>query len=375
MFVADIPNEFFNSLFFDLSDPRIYNSNDNINKNNGHSGLEIVRIRHFFDFKSTGVADHTEEITFYNLSEETNTLYYYEPEFKHYLNIYDFNGQQLQFHGIFNDYFSYNNDITGENGDSVLPDNTNIDDDAAFEILIDFPKERPLLKNMFRTITLRDKVAYPLEKPEFSTKVDVPFDRAEHTYVYIKKIQGYKADILKAFVPNDNNKDYFELEEAEEKEYLGHFETPSYYCVYSFQPVKGCNLVTFIEYTLKGKDWAWFYSGLVLGIFAFSINLWILFNHLQGSLTQIVPISTIVITYLVVMKGWVFMKDIDDVVTITSYKLPFRIPISVIYLILILMIFGELIISLFFGFFQQPPYQNLTIYFETILQNINIIKS
>ena len=344
MIPADMPNEFFNSVFFDESDLRVQYANDVIMGHVQSSSIEIVRARHFFNFESVNVAEHIEEITFFNNGEIQNILYYYEPDFKEFLNIFDFNGEKLQFHGIYEDYFFEENNDNKE-------DQKNLDNDnnitAPFEILIDFPQQRPLLKNQFRTITLHDKLDYPPTKPSNSVRIEIPSDRARHTYVYIKKIPFYKVNFVKAFIPRENREDFFELEKSEEKEYLDEFETTSYYCFYSFVPITGCNLLFFIDYKLRWKEWLWFYSGIFLGVATFCFNLIFIFDNIPRSLSHAISISTIAITYLVVTKGWIFLKDIDDVVEVIPSS-PIKIPFSGVYLLLILLIFLELCAVFYF---------------------------
>jgi len=165
----------------------------------------------------------------------------------------------------------------------------------------------------------------------------------------------YKAKIDKIFysrkdIDSESKRPkFFELEESEEKEYLDHFEATTYYCIWSFVPISDCNIFIVIKYKLRGKDWSWFYSGILLGIFALGLNLHLMINNLHESLAQIVSVSTIAITYLVVIKGWVFMKDIDDVVGLIPIDIPFKTRFSYVYLLLILLIFVELIIAIYYG--------------------------
>jgi len=322
-----------------------------------NSNLKIARIRHFYNFESINVVNHKKEITFFYDGETTNKLHYFAPDFKEYLNVFDFNEEKLQFHGELTDYFDieYSN---SEPGESYYENENNLEisnEDAGFKILIDFPKERPLLKNEFRTIILTDKIDYPIESPGLPITIDVKFDEASHIYLYINKLPQYSAKINKIFYSRkdldseSNIPKFFELNESEEKEYLDHFETTSYYCIWSSVPITDCNIFIAIEYKLRGKDGSWFYSGILFGIFALGLNLHLIINNLHESLTQIASVSTIAITYLVVIKGWVFMKDIDDVVGLFPIDTPFKIRFSNVYLLLILLIFVELIIAIYYG--------------------------
>ena len=284
-------------------------------------------------------------------------MHYFAPDFKEYLSVFDFNGEKLQFHGELTDYFDIeysNSELKESNKDE---DNKQIpDDNPGFQILIDFPKERPLLKSEFRTIILTDKIDYLINHPGRPISIDVPFDEASHTYLYVNKLPQYTAKIDKIFYSRKDidekskrPKIFFELEESEEKEYLDHFEATSYYCIYSSVPITDCNIFIVIEYKLRGKDWSWFYSGILFGISALALNLHLMINNLHGSLVQIVSVCTIATTYLVVIKGWVFMKDIDDVVGLIPVDLPFKIRFSYVYLFLILLIFIELMIAIYCG--------------------------
>jgi hypothetical protein len=321
------------------------------------SNLKIARIRHFYDFESINVVNHKQEITFYYDGETTDKLHYFAPDLKEYLNVFDYNGETLQFHGELTEYFDIEY-LKSEPNESYYKNEDNkqfSDDNAGFQILIDFPKERLLLKSEFRTIILTDKIDYPITSPGLPISIDVPFDEASHTYLYINKLPQYTAKIDKIFYSRkdinaeSNRPNFFELEKSEEKEYLDHFEATSYYCIWSSVPITDCNIFVVIEYKLKGKDWSWFYSGILFGISALALNLHLMINNLHGSLVQIVSVSTIAITYLVVIKGWVFMKDIDDVVGLIPVDIPFKIRFSYVYLLLILLIFVELIIAIYYG--------------------------
>jgi hypothetical protein len=343
--------------------------------------LRIARIRHFYDFESINVVKHKQEITFYYDGSQTEKLQYFAPDFKEFLNVFDYNGEQLQFHAELSDYFDLgNNSITpiddakkqNENNEEIY------EEKDGFKILIDFPKERPLLQNDFRTIIFEDKIDYPVDKIGSPFYISVAFDEASHTYLYINKLPHYNATIEKFFFSrNELDKKsgiprrFFELEESEEKEFFVHYETRSYYCIASLVPVTDCDIFIIIEYHLRTKDSVWLYSGILIGLLAASLNAYLITNILSSSLAQITSISTITITYLVVIKGWVFTKDLDDVVTLIPTDLKFKLRFSDVYLVLILAIFIELVLAFYFGCMdQQNNYERIQIIIVSLYQNI-----
>jgi hypothetical protein len=333
--------------------------------------FKIARIRHFYDFESINVLKHTQEITFYFNGKTTHQLHFYSNDFKEFLNILDNNNEMLQFHGELAEYFDIGYSSEHENVTNFQNNNK-----EGFKIIIDFPTERPLKNNEFRTIFLIDKVDIPIEMAGHPIAIDVPFDEASHTYLYFNKLPQYKTKINDIFYSREDidsvtgiPKSYFKLEESEEKEFLDHFETTSFYCIYSTVPITNCNILIGIKYNLRKFDASWFYSGILVGSLAIIFNSYLAINRLNSSLVQITSLSTIAITYLVVIKGWVFMKDLDDVILIFNpIDLPFKIRFSDVYLLLILVIFVELVLSLYFGITTQKTVEIIKIFNQHIFK-------
>lgn len=323
-----------------LYDPEWYNPEmRDTNAGNTHLTFKIARIRHFYDFQSIGVVDHRQEITLYYGGERASNLEYYLPEFIEYLKIFDSNGEQLQFHSELREYFE------------DAPDSNTTND--GLKIIIEFPKSRPLLKNSFRTITVEDKIDFDIAKMQGAIFITVPFDEAPRTYLYINKIPRYKANINHFFFSRDDvSKDtplnFFKLDQTRESEFLDVYEKTSFYCIASLVPINNCNVIIPIEYTLGFTDIIWFYGGILFGLVTliemafFILNVHLLSNRISDSLTQIAAMSTIAITFLVFIKGWVFTKDLDDVITVFPNDYV-KISFSDFYILLITLMFIGLI--------------------------------
>jgi len=307
-----------------------------------NSFLEIVRIRHFFEFDDSLILKRTEEITFFNKSNiALSRVVYNVREFLPHLCIYDSNGEILIFHGIF--------EI--KNQSLIIKDSDEGNSEHA--IVIEFPKTRQIDPNSFRIITLKYTDDIGLCEGDIGF-INLPIGLAPHFYLYIKKLNEYITEIhpfVEEFGGEENV--YFEIDELEKSDYVQIQDTPSYFSISSSIAIPDCNLIIATSYQLPNWNLFWFNGGIIIGIGAILTNFILIKSDVKSFLSSIVALGAITNTYLILTRGWLFTKAPVERILKTPY--------TSIYFWIILCIFLEIFFACILAFFVTGYNQNIDI--------------
>jgi len=295
--------------------------------------IRTVRIRHFFEFESLPTLKRIEEHTIYNPLETLTEVVYLSKKFFPHLEIFDSDGKKLIFHSKLEDYDNSQDDPVEESEEG--------DQDEFFPITIEFPEGRSLFTRQFRTLTFTYLEDIDFEKD--IPVVKVPLGPVPHVYLHVKKLTQFKTDI--GYLIESSNGQTFSVFNLDkyEREHVTLESTESYSRFSTSKEISNCNLLIGFKYGLHKWDKYWFNSGIVIGILALIINCFLIIIGLKANLTGIIAIAGIANTYLILTKGWLFMKDMDR---FTSY--------TKIYLTLIFLIFFEIVIAIIVSMFDFP---------------------
>jgi hypothetical protein len=313
------------------------------------SRIHVLRVRHFFEFDTPFVLKRTEEVTLYNSGEETRRIVHNAREFLPHLNFLDSDGKKLVFHGELEDYGLDSNeeDVDVETDeDSDIPIEEDIED--IYPIIIEFPPGRPFSEREVRIITL----SY-IKEVEFDNGVpiiSIPLEVAPHFYLYIKKLSEFNVKIGYLLESSDNQR--FRLHDLSDDEFdsIEIKDTIGYSSFSSQMAIEDCKLLVGLNYELFPWDKRWFFGGILLAVIAFLINIFLILMNVQSNFTSIIAITGIVNSYLIITKGWIFMKNMDK---------PVGFPYTTVYLALIILLFLEVILAILLSVFDFNFSQNL----------------
>lgn len=234
--------------------------------------IKIDRVRHFLEFDTPSLINYTEEITFCNLGDEISSIVFNSENFRSNLHIFDFDGTPLIFYG------------NGDNG---------------HEISIDFPNEKLFKEDEYRTITLKYQV-HALEKELKSTIITVYLYKGASIYVSLKECDDYEFNI-QYWLSGDNTQS--------ENEVLINGNGIKNYNIYSKATENNDNnLYIRIVHSIPKSLSYWYILGLVLGFIIVLFN-WPFYHYNPTGIRYFAIISATVISFLVVIKGWLFQKE------------------------------------------------------------------
>lgn len=300
------------------------------------SSIRVLRVRHFFEFETPFVLKRTEEVTLYNTGEQTQRIVHNAREFLPHLNIFDSDGKKLVFHGELEDYgvvYNEENEDVEIDGDSDIPLEEDFED--IYPIIIEFPPERPFSEGEVRIITQ----SY-IKEVEFGNGVpiiSIPLEVASHFYLYIKKLSEY--DVKIGYILESSDKRWFRVHDLSDDEFdsIEIKDTIGYSSFSSQMPIEDCKLLIGLKYGLFPWDKRWFNGGIFLAVIALIINLFLILMNLHSNFTSIIAITGIVNSYLIITKGWIFMKNMDK---------PVGFAYTTVYLALIILLFLEVVIAI-----------------------------
>lgn len=246
---------------------------------NRSNQLIIDRVRHFRRFETPFFLKCVEEITFYNTKEELSSVTYILDTFRPSLHIFDSNGQQLEFYG-----------------------SSDREDNEGLKIKIDFPKERPISYGDFRTIRLEFvQEVNPLELKQTFTRI--PLNETASFYVFLELPENYVFSRLHYGILDKNNEDVENVKLAIKK-------GDSFLNISSKAIKNTANLYIIFEYEIRGTLSGWYNMGWFFGLIsAISTPLLYLYNP-KGAI-GIATSAGFVISYLFIIKGWLFTKNMD----------------------------------------------------------------
>ena len=304
--------------------------------------VQTTRIRTFFEFETPRLINCTEERTIYYDGPEVTSFVQPSRQFRPHLSVKDCNGEILQFHGHLEDYF--NVDYEGEVPER-LPER-----EGGQEIVIDFPQNRPLREQSFRTFSYNFKIELPLDLGD-NVQLLVPLE-AYHNYVYIRKMEQFQTVIDYLIQTKDGN--YFEIDDLQERDQVQISEEASYFTIQISELVPECTLAIYVGYKLETKDRLWFNAGLMIASVTAVSNYFLLASNSHTNTTLVATLAGVANTYLIVTKGWIFTKDLDKTLGVEILDAD-NIPISytLLYLFFIVVLFVEIIVAAYL-FFTIP---------------------
>jgi hypothetical protein len=274
--------------------------------------IKFERYRTLITFISPRKIKCTEEILLHNLGASTCNIVYDIEQFKQQLYVFDSNGRNLEFYG----YASCSNQQTG------------------LLIKIEFPRDDPLNYNDYRTISLHYYIE-PSTLSRYRAQYSIPLDIAESFFIHFEKPKEYHIS-LRFFKEIDGK-----LECITRSDKQLDFKKTDLNVQISGHKLEGVkNLFVIVEPDLHPETKIWFMVGSYFGWVSAVIILTELLvitgtiNVLNtklglgqiikmqnvpnvqnmsflGYVPTIIPLSVAAITSLVVIKGWIFTKDMD----------------------------------------------------------------
>jgi len=343
------------------------------------ANILVDRIRVFYHFETPFIIKCTEEITFFNAGRKIESILYDLGEFKSHLHIIDTNGEDIEFHSL---RAAQMNDLL-----STYPEDQIINKKY---IIIDFPKNRPLEAEDYRTIKMDYiKEISSKEIPSYSRFVDwgqftIPLGNSQSTYLYSNKPKKYLCKSNFQIIFDDNGiQQQFDITNLDEIGNIILEDEDNYSQIAIMDSIKNCTLQYSFSIYLHPLQKHWFdfgayvgYGAAVLYVFLFAINF-------DMGVKIGVPLGAAVIAFLTITKGWLFTQDMDRIVNLMQRREGRKITYDEVYLLSIGLIFMELIILGIFvvaiGIYDLYfiPHQELIVNScnNTSILNCTIIKS
>jgi len=140
---------------------------------------------------------------------------------------------------------------------------------------------------------------------------------------------------------------FFKIGELKEANIVTIEDKGHYYSVQSTTSIPQCNFIFTLSYRLDFWNRLWYNFGIVFAFGSMLAIYKIIKHEIPNSLPIIIAIGGIAISYLIIIKGWLFSKDLDKAITIEfmDLKVP-KITYSGIYILLIILMFLELLIMI-----------------------------
>jgi len=261
--------------------------------------IVVERIREFWEFETLSSINVESEITFLNNTKENQTKIIFDlGQYKLFLKLFDTDGNLLEF----------------------SKNVTDIEGASPYCIEIKLPRDRLLYPGEYRTITIKYVISVRdddhVEQYENSTYSELcfPLKRGTDLYIVIKSLENFEADDYIDIL--DEKNDQIDLSVIDQLIQEGKLKFNRTEHIVSLM-IKGQDNQT-LRITHHHKvhhsliSWvhigAWFgaVSAIVIPV-SFSF---LILNHCLNSLFISFPIF--VITVLIVIKGWLFSKDLDS---------------------------------------------------------------
>lgn len=242
--------------------------------------ITIDRVRYFRRFKTPSLMECIDEITFYNTGGEISSVEYILDSFSPSLHIFDSNDNQLEFHGDHDD-----------------------ENEIGFEIRIDFPVDKAMSKDEFRTI----RIKYIKEvKPEALKKIlmTVPLHETASVYVFLEECDNYDFSTIHYGVVDEN---YDLVENANMTVYRGE----SFWHISSKAAKNNSGLLYIIfKHKIAKTLSLWIIMGLTFGLIS-AFFIWRSYHFNPSNALGITTYAGFTISYLFIIKGWLFSKNMD----------------------------------------------------------------
>lgn len=259
--------------------------------------ITIDRVRHFRRFKTPSLMECIDEITFYNTGEKISSVGYVLDSFVPSLHIFDSNGNQLEFHG-------------------------NHEDENRFEIRIDFPEDKAISQDQFRTI----RIEYITEVKPAEVKnvlITVPLHETASVYVFLEECDNYDFSTIHYGALDDK---LGAIENANLTVYRGE----SFWHI-AAKATKNNSGLLYIIFKQKITETlsSWIIMGLIFGSISI-IFIWPSYHFNPLNAVGITTYAGFTTSYLFIIKGWLFSKNMDK--KLIQYDLYYRSLILILFL-------------------------------------------
>lgn len=275
--------------------------------------ISIVRVRTFFEFESPSLMRTIEEITLFNETADTKFITYYLDKYRSALHIYDSDGRVLEFR-------SYNIDNV---------DDPVFDSSCGFSNLIEviFPEGNPLRKDSYRTIKL-EYITRVRPNDLLETELYISLYKNASVYSFIKECEGYEFTVHYSLFDNDGNK--LDMKNIKSKRGSSFFEI-----CYKLISIDDGYILVKLKHKMPDSISSWYQIGLLFGLFS-SFFIALAYISEPSNINYYFILASITISFLVIIKGWVFQKKMDR--DLVLYDLRYRTIVSIIILEVLFMI-------------------------------------
>ncbi|MBT8508296.1 hypothetical protein AZH53_07745 [Methanomicrobiaceae archaeon CYW5] len=269
----------------------------------------IIRIRHFSNFQNPFIIACVEEYTLYNKSDDAvDSLSFNIGSFKSNLHVIDANGEYLPFHTDLKNYYR-DDDISSEEKNQI---NNGI-------IKIELSKKNKICSGDYRIIRL--EYTYEIEsytEEEGRFVLSFPLDDAPRNYVEIRPSRKFSLKAHSLFYKSDGK--YYSLDSLKENDAIQLFESDTRITIISKKSIPNCDFRIYIKHRLSGTQKKWFELGYAFVLIVTLMNILLCFTQSNECLPILITVNSIVISYLLLSKGWLYDFEIDKIVSI---DLPF----------------------------------------------------
>lgn len=264
--------------------------------------ITIDRVRHFRRFKTPSLIECIDEITFYNTGGEISSVEYILDSFSPSLHIFDSNGNQLEFHGDHEDEDEDENEI-------------------GFKIRIDFPIDKAMSQGEFRTI--RIEFIKEVNPETFKdVLITVPLHETASVYVFLEECDNYDFSTIHYGALDEN---YNLVENDNMTVYRGE----SFWHIASKAAKNNSGLLYIIfKHKITKTLHSWIIMGLIFG-FISAFFIWRSYHFNPSNAVGIATYTGFIISYLFIIKGWLFSKNMDK--KLIQYDLSYRFLISILF--------------------------------------------
>lgn len=259
--------------------------------------VQVERVRTFFEFENTSLMKVTEEIILFNKGKDRTNIPYDLETYRTALRIHDFDGADLVFH-------SYEQVRFNSQYQSL--------------IAIELPSSKPLLTNEYRLIKLQYTIGIPQTKMR-EANIKVGLYKNSSMYSFLKECEGYEFKISYSLHDISGTK----LASGEELRSKFGIETkkqPSFFEMRynSKEPLEGYVLLT-VWHKIPKSLLVWYRIGIYFGIISPTFIFFDYWWNQVGTNSEILGsnincyfvLSSITISFLTILKGWIFQKKMD----------------------------------------------------------------
>lgn len=297
--------------------------------------IDIIRIRHFYEFQDPFLFLCSEETTIRNNSkkEDIRSIIYDIGEFRNRLHVYDSDGTILEFHRPGEDEEQVED---AENGETEQ------------QIEIEFSNDNPLRPGEYRTI----KLEYTREIKDYIENGYYVFffnlDDAPRIYISIRIAKTFHCD-RKILILSSDGKE-FDLEHLREKDDVieESFENSTNITIKN--PIENCQLLFAFNYDIGKSLKNWFNIGAGFGIITIIIVAVLLCTKPGDCLQTVIPFAGIVNTFLLITKGWLFQNNMEKIDKGLCLSKNICISYDRLYVKLIWILIAEIVLAVVFAY-------------------------